>query len=140
MGPPNGDYQNLAGGIAASQDGLNYVVLLSTFTGNGRVASILYITTDERLFDLFDRFNSSLKLNKPKAAQAPPQNLARPPQQRPHQPPLHLHPHHPLQRRLGGHHREWLRAGGQGRGGGAPVLRDADARKHVGDGQRAGAG
>ncbi|MCL6528254.1 MAG: hypothetical protein K6T57_15450 [Thermaceae bacterium] len=83
MGPPNGDYQNLAGGIAASQDGLNYVVLLSTFTGNGRVASILYITTDEKLFDLFDRFNSSLKLSKPKAAQAPPQNVARPPSNAP---------------------------------------------------------
>lgn len=79
MGPPNGDYQNLAGGMAASQDGLNYVALLSTFTGNGRVASILYITTDERLFDLFDRFNSSLKLSKPKAAQAPPVNVALPP-------------------------------------------------------------
>lgn len=79
MGPQNGDYQNLAGGIAASQDGLNYVVLLSTFTGNGRVASILYITTDERLFDLFDRFNSTLKLSKPKTAQAPPVNVARPP-------------------------------------------------------------
>ncbi len=79
MGPPNGDYQNLAGGIAASQDGLNYVVLLSTFTGNGRVASILYITTNEQLFDVFDRFNSSLKLSKPKTAQAPPVNIARPP-------------------------------------------------------------
>ncbi|WP_299429521.1 hypothetical protein [uncultured Meiothermus sp.] len=79
MGPPNGDYQNLAGGIAVSQDGLDYVVLLSTFTGNGRVASILYITTDEKLFDLFDRFNSSLKLSKPRAAQAPPVNVARPP-------------------------------------------------------------
>lgn len=79
MGPPNGSYQNLAGGIAASKDGLNYVVLLSTFTGNGRVASILYITTDERLFDLFDRFNGSLKLSKPNTAQAPPVNVARPP-------------------------------------------------------------
>jgi len=79
MGPPNGEYQNMAGGIAATQDGLNYVVLLSTFTGNGRAASVLYITTDEKHFDLFDRFNSTLRLNKPKAAQAPPANAARPP-------------------------------------------------------------
>jgi hypothetical protein len=79
MGPPNGGYQNLAGGMAASKDGLNYVVLLSTFTGNGRVASVLYITTTEQHLDLFDRFNSALKLSKPKAAQAPPANAARPP-------------------------------------------------------------
>lgn len=73
-GPQNGDYQNLAGGISATQDGMSYVVLLSTFSGNGRVASIMYITTDEKLFDLFDSFNSALKLSKPKAAQAPPVN------------------------------------------------------------------
>lgn len=79
MGPPNGDYQNLAGGIAVSKDGLDYVVLLSTFTGNGRVASILYITTTEQHLELFDRFNSSLKLTKPKATQAPPASAARPP-------------------------------------------------------------
>ncbi|MFN3392080.1 MAG: hypothetical protein ACK40N_10000 [Meiothermus ruber] len=79
MGPPNGDYQNLAGGIAVSKDGLDYVVLLSTFTGNGRVASILYITTTEQHLELFDRFNSSLKLAKPRATQAPPASAARPP-------------------------------------------------------------
>lgn len=77
-GPQNGDYQNLAGGIKATQDGVDYVVLLSTFSGNGRVASILYITTDQTLFDLFDTFNGSLKLSKPKAAQAP-SNPANPP-------------------------------------------------------------
>lgn len=73
-GPANGEYQNLAGGIAAEQDGVNYVVLLSTFSGNGRVGSVMYIATDEKLFDLFDTFNTGLKLNKPKAAQAPPAN------------------------------------------------------------------
>lgn len=71
VGPPNGDYQNMAGGIAASQDGVSYVVLLSTFSGNGRAASILYLTSDEKMLDAFDRFNSSLKLGKPSAVQAP---------------------------------------------------------------------
>jgi len=71
-GPKNGDYENLAGGIQATQDGMDYVVLLSSFSGNGRVASVMYIATDQKLFELFDSFNSSLKLNKPKTAQAPP--------------------------------------------------------------------
>jgi len=81
-GPPNGDYQNMVGAIAAKQDGVDYVVVLSTFSGNGRVASVLYITTDPEHLDLFDQFNSSLKLSKPKATQPPPaagnRNIAAP--------------------------------------------------------------
>jgi len=44
------------------------VVLLSSFSGNGRVASVVYITTDEKHIEVFDAFNSSLKLTKPKTA------------------------------------------------------------------------
>ncbi|MDX2007698.1 MAG: hypothetical protein SFU83_20865 [Meiothermus sp.] len=71
-GPVNGGYQNLVGGMAATQDGTQIVVLLSTFTGLGRVASVLYLTTSQDHLELFDQFNASLKLNRPITNQAPP--------------------------------------------------------------------
>ncbi len=69
-GSRQGDYQNFAGGTSTAQDGINYTVLLSTFSGNGRAASIVYVTTDEAMYDFFDKFNESVKLSKPKV-QAP---------------------------------------------------------------------
>jgi hypothetical protein len=72
VGPANGGYGNVAGGMVASQDGTDFLVLLSTFSGNGRAASVLYITTDEAALETFDAFNSALKLVKPKAAATPP--------------------------------------------------------------------
>ncbi|HWG85934.1 MAG TPA: hypothetical protein VNT60_10695 [Deinococcales bacterium] len=71
-GPANGGYSNLAGGAITRHEGTDLLVLLSTFTGNGRVASVLYLTTDDGLLDTFDTFNAALKLSRPRAAAAPP--------------------------------------------------------------------
>jgi hypothetical protein len=65
-GPKKGAYENVAGGAAGSSEGVSFVVLLSSFTGNGRVASVLYLTTDQAHLELFDRFNNALKLGPPK--------------------------------------------------------------------------
>lgn len=76
-GAPQNGWQNQLGGAAFPYQGGNSLAILSTFSGGGRIASILMLTNDEKCLPEFEKFLAGLTLKKPAASvPAPPSPAA----------------------------------------------------------------
>lgn len=64
-GEANNGWQNVVGGAGYSFEGTPAIVLLSSFTSQGRVFSLIVVTNDQALFGEWDACLAGLKLAKP---------------------------------------------------------------------------